>query len=260
MALPVITKDEAPKGPSQEDVLATERAARERLEQQYREDRAAYQARLEMMERSLNRPAPGPASPEPERLSAEAIAADPEKGLQLLRESIANDLRKQYEPTINSLRDTAFQSEVEALKGKKYFSDVEPELRKYFDEHPEARQPGAAKQAYAVLVGQNLETLEKRHDYAGGGIEKNYGAPSYSEAPIRTSGGPLVTDNPGNEAVRLTEAEEQERQYWNGFGVNISPREWAEIQAGRVFPKGAAMDWETTRHGVTRDRKVAKDG
>lgn len=274
MALPISIKEdpvpEAPKGPTPEELLAQERAERQRLEAQMAAQQADTRARFDMMERrNYNAPATTAAQAQAELgLSAEDIAKDPEKALQMLKDHMrreaVQEIENKYAPVIEGLAAQAFSSQVEALRGKKYAQDLMPLVEEYFQANPAERyQPGKATEVYERLVGKNLDELVRR-DQARTGAEatsKNYGTSRVEEPPIRPAGALRVeADEDTGREPQLTNYEEEAFQNWKRLGVISSRKEWVELSKGNVFPKAVAADWqpEASRSLTIRREKVSR--
>lgn len=268
--------DETPKGPSPEEQLERERADRARAEQELRERQAAYEARLEEMDRSMRRqatPAPTPMTAakaqEELGLSADDIQKDPDKALKALEDHIRKqavqeataEVESRYGGLVSNLSNQAVNLELEQVKNQKYWHEAQAEVARYFEDHPDEMTPGRVTEVYRWCVGQNHEQYEAAHrerqskDQASTS-EMRQGANAAAEPPPRRSAGSrLDVDEKGPEP-ELTEEEETVRQAYNAHGANISKREWVAISEGRLIPKKRASDWDAGYYKT--DRKVAR--
>jgi len=254
MALPVVLKEpevKAPAGPTAEDMLAREREERRQLEQRFVAAEADARARFDMLDR---RQAPTMSAAQAQQelgLTAEDIAANPDKALAMLEEHITQKtearLEKKYGGQLNALSSRAFSSDVEALKGKKYAADVVPLVDEYCRANPqEMNTPGKATEVYERIVGKNIEELQRRDASRGGSMEKNYTSSARTEEPPLRQAGSLRVDAAEDTDAdgALTEAEEATRLSYNAYGANISKKEWAAIAGGKIYPKNRASDWQ----------------
>lgn len=278
MALkPMINEPAEPEGPSQEELLAQEREERSRIEQEMRERQAAYDARLEEMERGIARAA----QPKPQMtaqqaqqelgLSAEEIQKNPDKALKALedhiRQAATRDIESRYAPVVQGLAQHAFQSELRSLESRKYWKQAQKDVERYFKDHPqEAMTPGRASEVYKYLVGENIEKYEaaasetreaeiEEKDRGHSAGRPSHAPPAY-DVPIRQRAYAPKADKANEKEPSLTDQEELVRQTYNRLGANISKREWVEISKGNVFPKARGADWE--RGWYADDRRVTR--
>lgn len=258
----VLDEPEEPKGPSVEEQLEAERADRQRQEALWAERQAAYEGRLEQIERSSQRvgyqPTMTPQQAQQDLgLSAEDIANDPDKALKMLedriRQSTKAELSREYAPVIQGLAQQAFHAEMEGLRSRKYWSQAQKDVERYFADNPhEALQPGRAKEVFNYLVGTNHEQYEKA---AAAAAEKdktftrermaNEARSNATYDPPMRAPAPRAERDEKDEEVSLSDEEELVRQQYNRLGANISKREWRAISDGKIFPKTQnASDWQ----------------
>lgn len=271
MALRPALKEPEPTGPTPDELLAVEREARARMEQEGRERQAAYEARLEQLERQTRQPQPYMTAEQAQKelgLTADDIAKDPEAALTALEEHIRRkttaEIEQKYGGIVAGLASQSFQNEMESLKGRKYWAEAEKEVTRYFQENPnEVYTPGRAKDVYSYLVGQNVEKYEaaraaqeeKDKSFSRDRMASSATRPVYDE-PIRRA---APSEPKGSEAEpELSEAEELVRQKYNALGANISKREWVAISEGKLFPKTSqSSDWQ---QGWRKDGRNVRGG
>lgn len=260
MALPIVVKevDDAPKAPSPtaEEMLAREREERYKLEQRFAVAEAEARARFEMLDRRQYNAQPAMTAADAQKdlgITAEEIAADPDKALKLLSEHIRKEtlreVESKYAPIVTGLAEQSYSAQVEALRNRKYAQDLMPLVEEYFQHNPQDRYtPGKAQEVYERLVGKNLDELQRRESARVPDIQKNYSPSRVDEPSMRVGGAPLRVggESEGSDWSKpfSKEAEEVAYQTWKGLGVIDNRKEWRMIHEGRVFPKDIAADWQ----------------
>ena len=272
MALPIVVKEheDPPKaaGPTAEEMLAQERAERMKLESRFAAAEADARARFDMMDRRQYAQ-PVMTAAEAQRdlgLTAEDLAADPEKALKLLKDHIRKEtlaeVESKYAPMVTGLAEDAFATKMEALRNRKYANDLMPLMEDYFQANPQERTPRKVEEVYERLVGKNLDELQRRESTRSADMPKNYLPNARVEEPsLRAGGAPLRVEGDSAEpTATLTEMEEQAFQYWKRLGVIDNRKEWVEISKGNVFPKSVSADWqpEAARSLTIRREKVSR--
>ncbi len=263
-----------PKGPTQEDLAAGERAESARRDQELRERQAATEARLEELSRGVARqpvaqPVASPEAPPAPGLTAEEIQKNPDQALRLLEDHIRTkavaeaeqNMEAKYGARFDQLSSHAVAQELEAVKGRKYWGEAEKDVTRYFEDHPTELQPGRVEEVYKWFVGENVERYQDTHaartatDSATSEMRAEANAPALTkDTPIRRAVTPEEKES-GPEP-KLTEEEECVRQEYNLHGANISKKEWVKISQGKIFPKKRATDWDAGFY--KEDRQISR--
>lgn len=160
-----------------------------------------------------------------------------------------------YGGAIGNLAKSVFVVQMDRMKGREFFDDLEPLIREYFEDNPsELHVEGKIDEVYERLVGKNYEVLkakvkpnteDSRRDSSLGDVaaaKTRYRQQSrVVDAPVRTAS-PSGRLEPQKKEVVLDEAREAERLRFQGLGVDIPAEEWMEIETGKKYPKKYAAD------------------
>jgi len=130
----------------------------------------AQTSRMNTLEQLVNQgyqaahtPAPEPEVP---KFTQEELLKDPIGTLERVSDAKARAAvtqnNEQITQVVGSLVERSHQAELKALEGRKYYSQVKEELAQVFVGNPALKmQANSAELAYNMIVGKNIETLEK---------------------------------------------------------------------------------------------------
>ena len=263
---------ETDKAPTVEEVQAEAERKQQALEARVSQEKAVLDAKMEALERNVGqrfaeRPqtvAPAQQAREELNLSDEEILANPSAAVARVADHITQQ-RLAEQNTRNAeifgnLADTAYRSQIQMLSQKEFYADLEPFINEYFQKNPQQRlQSGRPEQYYNELVGQNINELNKRKaqrdaeakEAADGGEERDFDKRQRAASPNLSTPGLRVEDDDeeGNSETDMLGKNADVKQeligIFNDLGSNLSAKEWSEIEAGKVFPKKIAADWQS---------------
>ncbi|MGH9426146.1 MAG: hypothetical protein ACRD2L_07580 [Terriglobia bacterium] len=273
---PVPSPEETkPAGPSVEELLSQRDAEVASLKGQMAEKEAAFEGRFQGLERLVgdqfraSRQAPSaPVAPESSAAYAAAqelgitddeLLARPAESVRKIAEQISAreraKLSQEFGTAYQNLAVTAFNSQVDALRGHAYFADLQDSLIEYFRENTgEIGTAGQVRRVFHELVGTNLEELQRRQEARKAlaavpaetvvvpeirkrAVEPSLKIPTAAPA-IREDAKPTID---GAESLMM-EAFNKVKP-----GLFKNEAEWAEVAEGRKFPKMISSDIQTGR-------------
>lgn len=263
-----------PEAPTVAEVQAEAERKQQELEAKMQQEKAVLDAKMEALERNVGQrfaerpqtvaPAAATQAREELNLSDEEILANPRAAVARVADHITQQ-RLAEQNTRNAeifgnLADTAYRSQIQMLSQKEFYADLEPYINEYFQRNPQERlTSGRPEQYYNELVGANITELNSRKaqrdaevkEAASDGDEREFEKRQRAASPnLSTPGprGPESDSDEGNTDAELLGKDADVKQeligIFNELGVNLSAKEWSEIEAGKVFPKKIAADWQ----------------
>lgn len=104
-------------------------------------------------------------APEPEKIyTQEELVKAPMETIDKIAENKARKIieqnNAQVSEVVGTLIERSHRSELDALKGERFYTQLKPKLEQTFKDNPGLKtQANSAQMAYNMLVGQNLEEL-----------------------------------------------------------------------------------------------------
>lgn len=265
--------EEKNEGPTVAEVQADAERKQAEFQAKVAQEKAVLDAKMEALERNVGqrfaeRPqtvAPAAQQAREElNLSDEEILANPKAAVARVADYITQQ-RLAEQNTRNAeifgnLADTAYRSQIQMLSQKEFYADLEPYINDYFQRNPQERlTSGRPEQYYNELVGANAGELYKRKAArdaeaaaaAEDGDEREFTRQRAASPNLSTPGlrGPEADDGVEDSDVELlgdhADVKAELIGIFNELGVNLSAKEWSEIEAGKVFPKKIAADWQS---------------
>lgn len=260
--------------PTVAEVQAEAERKQQELEAKMQQEKAVLDAKMEALERNVGQrfaerpqtvaPAAATQAREELNLSDEEILANPRAAVARVADHITQQ-RLAEQNTRNAeifgnLADTAYRSQIQMLSQKEFYADLQPFIDDYFTRNPQERlTSGRPEQYYNELVGANITELNARKaqrdaevkEAAADGDEREFDTRQRAASPNLSTPGPRGLEdasNEGNTDADLLGKDADVKQeligIFNELGVNLSAKEWSEIEAGKVFPKKIAADWQ----------------
>lgn len=239
--------EKAPDAPDYEALLKQERQEREALQAQLREKEAAFQARMDTLERvATNRPAAQPAAaPAPKDWTTEEIMQDPKGAFvdiasRIMQEGVGA-LNQQYAHLLSSVVEDTFDTKLETLDSKRFGKALKPYIQQYFNANPHLKlQRGALDQVYKTFVADHLDELlaleEDRKDRADVPPSKRPAEqPRRAATPVAPAPRLSLREEPETRKPHLSKDEEWVRGKFAKLGVDLSDAEFAAIRDGRLL-------------------------
>jgi len=266
-------KAEEKAGPTVEDQLAAEKAERAQLEAKMAQEKAVLDAKMEALERNVGQrfaerpqtvaPVAAEQAREELNLSDEEILANPRAAVARVADHITQqrlaEQNARNAEIFGNLADTAYKSQIQMLTGKEFYADLQPFIEEYFARNPEQRlQSGRPEQYYNELVGANINELNTRK--AARDAEAAEAAKSTTETTqLRQSTAspnlstPSIRGHETQEKAGDTDADllgdnadvkQELMEIFNQHGLNMTAKEWKDIESGKILPKKIASDWQ----------------
>ena len=246
-------KDEPPKDPSAEPgpdvdkLLEEERQLRQQAEQKWEQQQQFYEGRLQELGDFLKtkyqdkqNKQDAPADPEPEITDAD-FDKSPSKAAKLaaqreMKETLGK-VNEYYSGVIGNLAEQAFESQLEALKTKRFYKYVEADVKRFFDENPQAKlSPRAAATIYAQFTGGDnidmLITKEEEDQKRQAQQDLTLGEPPRrpTRQPVMNDGprppAPRVPSSPAPAAPKLADDEREIFDIYRRYGVFEDENDW----------------------------------
>jgi hypothetical protein len=229
---PAPTPDPTPDWQAKLDALTTGYEERERG---YKEVIDQQNARMSSLEQLVNRgyQAAHPATPEPAvpQFTQEELLKDPIGTLEKVSDAKAKAAvvqnNEQLSGVIGGLIERSWRGELSAISSKKYYPHVKDEIEKMVEANPNLKlQPNAAELAYNMIVGRDIEKLEKLVPAGGGEGSGPTPTPTPRLVPTPT---PLHTPapvppegDPAPKAPELTEAQKALQAKFAGLDIGLT--------------------------------------
>jgi hypothetical protein len=242
---PAPTPDPAPAVPDWTAKFEEIKAGYDGREAEYKQALADQQAKLDRLEGLVqgayaNAHATTP-DPEPEQtFTKEDLVKDPVGTLERVSDAKARKALQEYskelQPVMNNLVERGFQGELAMVSQRKYYPYVKDKLSQTFESNPQLKgQAGAVEYAYRMLVGENIEEIEKSWEKANPGgdpppppptppVEAPIPSANRSPNPGRTAA-PTAPAPPKNEPQLTAEQLRVQAKFKRDFGLDLSAKD-----------------------------------
>jgi hypothetical protein len=262
---------------------AAEQREREEAIAKAAEEKAATQARLEQIEKQMEKGFQarnaGPESPTPteahqaqqalglteeqvDQMIAEGKGA---QAVQMVADQIAANrvamLSNEFSKVMTPVLKRGHKQEINGLREHPYFDDLEEELRDHFEANPrDMLVEGKVEEKFHELVGKNitrLQTLQGEREARkaleaenADEVDRMEKAPATVnrrravEPPIRP---PSTTPKKQDKKVEVDPVRQELCDIYSGMGYSITPEEFDGIEKGELLPKKMSVDIQLGR-------------
>jgi len=210
---------------------------------------AAEAARMEQLERlyAANQPQYQPPTTytptyQVPQYTQDELLADPNKIYEVAR---ANKIQGQQElvgalgPVLESMSEGTYLAKKQSLSNHPYFSYAEKELDAAVAKNSALRgNPAAIQAKFNEIVGANVQEYQRKldSDHPADVHPGTRRLPVVEQQVVTRVGTPGGEDASSSKSP-LTEDQERYRQFFNKqYGLNSSPEEYAQLEAGKLFP------------------------